>query len=178
MVCTEWYHYVYQKQLHTKLHTLKKKNLLSIYLTAPGLSCITCDLALWPGPPALGAWSLTHRITREGPCGWTVLSTCFLTIKFVELISLISSSFGSLSTEFEKSISLISFQLLSIPLSPMWQCSCWYNTQELGGSPVHSTKGSFTDLFKKFHLCFWLPLGWLRESMNYSSDLFKEPSDS
>ena len=45
-----------------------KKN---IYLAAPGLSCDTRDLVLWPGiesgPPALGAWSHSRQTIGEVP---------------------------------------------------------------------------------------------------------------
>ena len=44
---------------------------LFIYLAALGLSCSMWDLAPWPGiepgPPALGAQSLSHWTTREVP---------------------------------------------------------------------------------------------------------------
>ena len=44
---------------------------LFIYLAAPGLSCGMGDLVPWPGiepgPPALGAGSLSHWTTREVP---------------------------------------------------------------------------------------------------------------
>ena len=44
---------------------------LFIYLAAPGLSCGMWDLVPWrgiePGPPALGAGSLSHWTTREVP---------------------------------------------------------------------------------------------------------------
>ena len=69
---------------------LKKIYLLFTYLAAPGLSCgmwdllvVACEFLLWtlicglwdlvpwsgiePGPPALGAWSLSHWPTREVP---------------------------------------------------------------------------------------------------------------
>ena len=45
---------------------------LFIYMATLGLSCGMWDLASWPitelGPPALGAQSLSHRMTREVPC--------------------------------------------------------------------------------------------------------------
>ena len=45
--------------------------ILFIYLSALGLSCSMWDLAPWPGiepgPPALGAQSLSHWTTREVP---------------------------------------------------------------------------------------------------------------
>ena len=60
---------------------LKKKN---IYFVVPGLHCSIWDLWLWlaesssltrdwPGPPALGTWSLSHWITREVP----LFAPCF-----------------------------------------------------------------------------------------------------
>ena len=48
-----------------------KKYILFVYLAAPGLSYSMWDLVPSPGielgPPALGAWSLSHWITREVP---------------------------------------------------------------------------------------------------------------
>ena len=45
--------------------------LKDIYLFTSGLSCSMRDLrpqpGIEPGPPALGAWSLSHWTTREVP---------------------------------------------------------------------------------------------------------------
>ena len=110
-----------------------KNILLFTYLAAPGLACDMWDPGPWPRSPALGAWSLSHW--ASGQSLWlNRLSACPLPIESGELLGLISPSFSSLFTAFEGSISLISFYLLSVPLSPRWQCSCWYNIQELGGS--------------------------------------------
>ena len=60
-----------------------KKSFLFIYLVVPGLSCGTWtlnhnmwDLVPWPGiepgPPALGAWNLSHWTTREVSWNWFV----------------------------------------------------------------------------------------------------------
>ena len=53
-----------------KLSTLRFLK-ISIYLSALGLSCGMWDLVPWPGiepgPPALGAWSLSLWTTREVP---------------------------------------------------------------------------------------------------------------
>ena len=51
--------------------------ILFIYLAALGLSCSMWDLAPWPGikpgPPALGAQSLSHWTTREVPPSWFLM---------------------------------------------------------------------------------------------------------
>ena len=93
---------------------LKKKYLL-IYLAVPGLSCGTwglqsslqvwsffsvaafrifsCamwDLVPWPGikagPPALGAWSLSHWTTREVPEFFVFGSSCLVIWKQMETL--------------------------------------------------------------------------------------------
>ena len=58
------------------------------------LSCGLWDLVLWPGieprNPALGAWSLSHRTTREVPrsfflrCFWKFSQQGFLSGKYLE----------------------------------------------------------------------------------------------
>ena len=62
---------------------LKKYFIYLFILAALGLSCCLWDLVPWPGietgPPALGAWSLNHWITREVPLffSWVAMIPSF-----------------------------------------------------------------------------------------------------
>ena len=64
--------YTPSPQAHERIYRASfQKYLFFTYLAMLGLSCGMWDLVPWPGiepeSPALGAWSLSHRTTREVP---------------------------------------------------------------------------------------------------------------
>ena len=64
-----WYDAFFFKQ--TLIWCLKIKKKIFVYLATLGFGCCMWDLVLWteiePGPPAVGAWSLSHWTIRVSP---------------------------------------------------------------------------------------------------------------